>query len=133
MAQYGEEDQDNDMSRRAFVKSAAAITASAIVPTSLHRLAIASSGQQRRRGAYPSSAARYPSASWAKPARKFRRLGVGGYHLGSTKDQQEANEIVARSLDAGINFFDNAWDYHDGLERRAPGHRAARQTRSALS
>ena len=22
--------------------------------------------------------------------------------------------MVARAIDAGINFFDNAWDYHDG-------------------
>jgi aryl-alcohol dehydrogenase-like predicted oxidoreductase len=48
-------------------------------------------------------------------------LGVGGYHLGSTKDQQEANELVARALDAGINFFDNCWDYHDGLSEERLG------------
>jgi uncharacterized protein len=41
-------------------------------------------------------------------------LGVGGYHLGSAKNQDEVNEIVARSIDAGVNFFDNAWDYHKG-------------------
>jgi aryl-alcohol dehydrogenase-like predicted oxidoreductase len=41
-------------------------------------------------------------------------LGIGGYHLGSTSNQQEANEIVARAMDAGVNFFDNAWEYHDG-------------------
>jgi aryl-alcohol dehydrogenase-like predicted oxidoreductase len=46
---------------------------------------------------------------------------VGGYHLGSTQDQQEASEIVARALDAGINFFDNAWDYHDGLSEERLG------------
>jgi uncharacterized protein len=27
---------------------------------------------------------------------------------------QEATEIVARALDAGVNFFDNAWEYHEG-------------------
>jgi uncharacterized protein len=41
-------------------------------------------------------------------------LGVGGYHLGSAKDPSEAKTIVDTALDAGINFFDNAWDYHDG-------------------
>jgi aryl-alcohol dehydrogenase-like predicted oxidoreductase len=46
---------------------------------------------------------------------------VGGYHLGSTKDQQEANQLVARALDAGINFFDNCWDYHDGLSEERLG------------
>ncbi|MEI9972976.1 MAG: aldo/keto reductase [Ignavibacteriota bacterium] len=41
-------------------------------------------------------------------------IGVGGYHLGSAKDQTEAKAIVDAAIDAGINFFDNAWDYHDG-------------------
>jgi predicted aldo/keto reductase-like oxidoreductase len=48
-------------------------------------------------------------------------LGVGGYHLGSTKDQSEANRIVAEAMDAGINFFDNAWDYHDGRSEAVLG------------
>jgi uncharacterized protein len=41
-------------------------------------------------------------------------LSIGGFHLGSTRNQQEATEIVARAMDAGVNFFDNAWEYHDG-------------------
>jgi aryl-alcohol dehydrogenase-like predicted oxidoreductase len=41
-------------------------------------------------------------------------IGVGGFHLGSAKDLDEARRIVDAALDAGINFFDNAWDYHDG-------------------
>jgi uncharacterized protein len=41
-------------------------------------------------------------------------IGVGGYHLGSASDQKEAKRIVDAAIDAGINFFDNAWDYHDG-------------------
>ena len=41
-------------------------------------------------------------------------IGVGGYHLGSAKDQTQAKAIVDGAIDAGVNFFDNAWDYHDG-------------------
>lgn len=41
-------------------------------------------------------------------------IGVGGFHLGSAQDQDAAKEIVQQALDAGINFFDNAWEYHDG-------------------
>ena len=41
-------------------------------------------------------------------------LGVGGFHLGATKDQEEATKLVQQALDSGINFFDNAWEYHDG-------------------
>lgn len=41
-------------------------------------------------------------------------IGVGGYHLGSADDEKTARRIVDESLDAGINFFDNCWDYHEG-------------------
>ena len=41
-------------------------------------------------------------------------IGLGGSHLGQAKDLTEATRIVAEALDAGINFFDNAWEYNDG-------------------
>jgi uncharacterized protein len=41
-------------------------------------------------------------------------IGMGGYHLGSTKDLDEARQMVDTAIDSGINFFDNAWDYHEG-------------------
>ena len=41
-------------------------------------------------------------------------IGVGGYHLGSAEDENEAKRIVDAAIDAGINFFDNAWEYHEG-------------------
>ena len=41
-------------------------------------------------------------------------IGVGGFHLGSAKSLDEATQIVNHALDSGINFFDNAWEYHDG-------------------
>jgi len=30
-------------------------------------------------------------------------------------------EIVARAIDHGVNFFDNAWEYHDGLSEERIG------------
>ena len=62
-----------------------------------------------------------PQRPLGKTGVQVSALGVGGYHLGSTKDQSEANELVARALDAGINFFDNCWDYHDGLSEERLG------------
>jgi len=55
-------------------------------------------------------------------------LGLGGSHLGLIKEPEEAVRVVHRALDAGITFFDNAWDYHDGeserrLGRALKGHR----------
>ncbi len=48
-------------------------------------------------------------------------MGLGGYHLGSAETDQAANEIVAKAVDHGVNFFDNAWEYHDGLSEERLG------------
>jgi aryl-alcohol dehydrogenase-like predicted oxidoreductase len=48
-------------------------------------------------------------------------LGVGGYHLGSAEGQDEAKRIVDEAIDAGINFFDNAWEYHQGTSEEWTG------------
>jgi uncharacterized protein len=82
----------------------------------------------------PSGSAQAPTSTTAGlvPRRAFGRtgvqvsaLGLGGYHLGSAPDQQEANEIVAQALDAGVNFFDNAWEYHDGESEQRLGRALA--------
>lgn len=41
-------------------------------------------------------------------------LGVGGYHLGSAKDQATAVRMVHEAIDHGVTFMDNAWEYHGG-------------------
>jgi aryl-alcohol dehydrogenase-like predicted oxidoreductase len=48
-------------------------------------------------------------------------LGIGGYHLGSANSEAEATQIVNEALDAGVNFFDNAWEYHQGLSEERLG------------
>jgi predicted aldo/keto reductase-like oxidoreductase len=101
------------VTRRTFVKGAAVLTASALVNPGL---GLAGQGQQNT-----GSPDQVPQRPLGKTGVQISALGVGGYHLGSTKDQQEANELVARALDAGINFFDNCWDYHDGLSEERLG------------
>lgn len=41
-------------------------------------------------------------------------IGVGGFHIGSAPDEATARRIINTALDAGINFFDNCWEYHEG-------------------
>ncbi len=48
-------------------------------------------------------------------------LGMGGFHLGSAKSQTVVDNMVAKAIDHGVNFFDNAWDYHDGQSEERVG------------
>jgi predicted aldo/keto reductase-like oxidoreductase len=49
-------------------------------------------------------------------------LGMGGFHLGTAETQEEVNNMVAKAMDYGINFFDNAWEYHKGLSEERVGN-----------
>ena len=55
------------------------------------------------------------------PQRKLTRNGdrvtafcLGGYHLGLTENPKQAEQMIERSIELGIRFFDNARKYHDG-------------------
>lgn len=41
-------------------------------------------------------------------------LGLGGFHIGKQKDEQESIRIIRAAIDQGINFMDNCWDYLGG-------------------
>ena len=71
-------------------------------------------GLQRR-------ASRFPRGPWEAQAWKLLILGMGGYHLGTVAGQEEVNSMVAKALDHGINFFDNAWEYHGGMSEERVG------------
>jgi aryl-alcohol dehydrogenase-like predicted oxidoreductase len=62
-----------------------------------------------------------PKKTLGRTGVQVAALGLGGYHLGAANTDQVANEIVAKALDHGIDFFDNAWDYHDGLSEERLG------------
>ncbi len=62
-----------------------------------------------------------PKRDVGKTGAQVSALGLGGYHLGSANTDQVANEIVAKAIDYGVTFFDNAWEYHDGLSEERLG------------
>lgn len=68
-------------------------------------------------GAAPSKspgASGIPRRPLGKTGVEVSALCLGGYHLGSASSESEATRIVHEAIDAGINFFDNAWEYHKG-------------------
>lgn len=107
------ESAESQFSRRKFMQSAAMIGAMPLMgKRSLSAQATIDS---------PSPEGTVPKRALGRTGAQVSALGLGGYHLGTVKTEQEAHEIVAKALDHGINFFDNAWEYHDGLSEERLG------------
>ncbi|MGC2301106.1 MAG: aldo/keto reductase, partial [Acidobacteriaceae bacterium] len=102
-----------DVSRRTFLRSAALAGAGVAAGRE------SGSAQQTTGESMPSYTV--PRRPFGKTGEQVSILGVGGFHLGATKDQQEANALVGRAIDSGINFFDNAWEYKEGLSEERLG------------
>ncbi len=58
--------------------------------------------------------AEVPRRALGRTGEKVSMVGLGGYHIGSQKDEQESIRIIRTALDNGINFLDNCWDYNGG-------------------
>ena len=120
----GEKRGEEGMDRRAFLRGAAAVGAAQIamgMSATAQSASQSASSSARASGHSHSSAAAPPRHDAPVPMRPLGKTGLqvsalalGGFHLGSTRNQPEATEIVAHAMDAGVNFFDNAWEYHDG-------------------
>ncbi len=57
---------------------------------------------------------RIPRKPFGHTGEKLSVLGLGGYSLGAAPSLEEAVAIAHEAIDAGVNFFDNAWEYHHG-------------------
>jgi aryl-alcohol dehydrogenase-like predicted oxidoreductase len=140
----------NPLSRRRFLQSAALTGVSAVTPLSaVSAHASASTGSSaeqpgtsagKQAGAQaeslpnpiiPNFSGQYGGAdipAFQAPRRPMGKtglqvsiLGMGGFHLGTVPTQKEVTEMAAKALDHGINFFDNAWEYHKGVSEERVG------------
>ncbi len=62
-----------------------------------------------------------PRKPMGKTGLHISAMGIGGYSLGDAPSLAEATRIVHEAVDAGINFFDNAWEYHQGKSEQWMG------------
>lgn len=62
-----------------------------------------------------------PRRALGKTGAQISILGIGGSHLGDVRDPSEADRIVHEAIDSGVDFFDNAWEYHDGRSEEVLG------------
>lgn len=58
--------------------------------------------------------AEIPRRTLGRTGEQVSMLGLGGYHIGVPKSADEGVRLIRTALDAGINFLDNCWDYHNG-------------------
>ena len=131
---------DSSVSRRRFLQATALTGAAAVVPGTLNTQAHAQATHPRGTGQpeelnlpnpiipnydgeYGASQPTFqvPRRPMGSTGLQVSIIGMGGYHLGTASSQQEVNEMVAKALDHGINFFDNAWEYHKGLSEERVG------------
>lgn len=54
-----------------------------------------------------------PRRPLGKTGQKVSIIGIGGWHIGAVPEK-EAVALMHEAIDQGVNFFDNAWDYHKG-------------------
>ena len=104
----------SEFNRRNFMKGAAVLGAAPF-------LAGGSMAQQSSDESQQVPSGQVPKKPLGRTGVQVSAMGLGGYHLGSAETDQAAVEIVAKALDHGVTFFDNAWEYHDGLSEERVG------------
>lgn len=62
-----------------------------------------------------------PYRTFGKTGEKVSLIGVGGYHAAVPKDEEVSIRLIRTCLDAGVNFLDNAWEYHNGRAEEVMG------------
>src|ERR1700738_4417363 len=60
-----------------------------------------------------SSSEQIPRRPLGKTGERVSIIGLGGYHLGTVQSRELAVRLVQEAIDAGVTFFDNAWEYND--------------------
>src|SRR5579871_1905998 len=98
-----------EIERRSFIQaglaSGATVFAASVFPS---QTASASLPPQTNNGAD-----QIPRRPLGKTGEEVSIIGVGGYHLGTVQSRDLAVRLVQEAIDAGVTFFDNAWEYND--------------------
>ncbi len=63
-----------------------------------------------------------PYRKLGRSGEKVSLVGLGGYHMATSNDEQLSTRIIRTAIDGGINFMDNCWDYHDGASEVRMGN-----------
>ncbi len=105
------------MERRDFLKSA---TAAGVAAAASSVRVVAQSTGTPSRSASPVTRPEAPGMVYRElgtTGERVSAIGMGGYHLAKDplSTQDEIVRLVHTAMDRGITFFDNSWDYNDGI------------------
>jgi uncharacterized protein len=109
-AQTGNKSSDFSQGRRTFLQGAGAIGAG----VALSHSRLVADADRAPLELTNTGKDEIPRKRFGKTEERLSVMGLGGFNLGAAPSLQEAIAIVHEAVDAGINFFDNAWEYHDG-------------------
>jgi len=92
------------LSRREFMKGAAGVCAASLMSQ------VTFGGDKEM-----------PTRMLGGTGEKVSIIGLGGNDAASIGDDRECIDFIRRSIDMGINFMDNAWEYHRGRAEEIMG------------
>ena len=99
----GDPDRRQFMHTAGLVGAGLALPGSVLTAADLVQLQLSNTGPDR-----------IPRKPFGRTGQTVSIIGMGGYSLADAPSLKEAIAIVHEAIDAGVDFFDNAWEYHDG-------------------
>ncbi|MFO1487093.1 MAG: aldo/keto reductase [Verrucomicrobiota bacterium] len=108
-------DSSHPMGRRSFLKGVSVATAGLLLDPSLP------AAETNAPSATGPVAASVPRRRLGKTGEMVSIIGLGGHTLATAKDEATSIRIVHEAIDQGINFMDNAWEYHGGRSEEVMG------------
>jgi len=96
-----------EIERRSFIQAGLVSAGTAFASSVLHsQIASAALPPQTTN----STAEQIPRRAFGKTGEQVSIIGLGGYHLGTVQSSDLAVRLIQEAVDAGVTFFDNAWE-----------------------
>ena len=106
----GRSEVTSQIDRRRFLQAGLAGTGALVAGSLMHSSAAAATIPLAMTNTGPDEIPRKP---FGRTGEQISIIGLGGYHLGTMRSLDDAVRLVQEAVDAGVTFFDNAWEYND--------------------